>query len=128
MNYKTMLVSILLAGPMQHAWGMDDVNKKAEELRKRIQNTIQEMEQEAQAKADAVSSFQALIGPHSQIIASEPEFAEVREKMPQFHEALEECKKYKIGVGTIAAKTATSLTKDFEIAMQQYQARINNKN
>lgn len=128
MMYKTILIGALLAGSMQEAWGMDDVYKKADELRKRIQNSIQEMEREAQEKIDAVSNFHALIGPHSQLIATEPEFAQVREQMPELNEALKKCEEYKIGVGTVAASTATSLTKEFETAMQQYQARINSKN
>jgi hypothetical protein len=129
MNYKKIIISALLAASIEHAWGMeDDLQQRANKLRDRIQSSIQELQKEYQAKVDAVSKCEALMRPNIQIINIEPEFAEVRIKMLELEKELKESEKYKIGIGTVAANTATSLTKDFEIAMQQYQTRVGNNN
>jgi hypothetical protein len=129
MDYKMMMMMCtLFVGTMQTARGMeDDVQQRADELRKKIQNTVQEMEKEAQAKADAFLNLEALIRPNAQIIATESEFTEVKAEVSAFYQQLKKSKNVGI-IGTAEADKATSLVKKIEIAIQQYQARINSKN
>lgn len=133
MKQKALFILGLLLGSVQNAHAMDTVDKKADDLRKRIQAAIDEMSQrEAQRREDAVLKLRTLVNQNAEIIPKEPEFKAIQLKIDAFYKRIErsnsaeEMKKEETLEMVMAdAREADDLAYELQGAQACYEGRIN---
>ncbi len=124
MNYKTMLLCAVIGASMQNAWGMDELQKRAEEVRKKIIDLRTKIvNEEITQRTSGMLKLEGLVRQNSTIICNEPEFATIRPKLAAFHKTLKESDSADINYEM--ASTATALANEFEAALKEYQENRN---
>jgi hypothetical protein len=126
MSHKIILLCAVIGVSTQNTWGMDELQKRAQELQKKIQKEIVDLyEEEATQRTSGLLKLEGLVRQNSNI-CNEPEFATIRPKLRAFHKTLKESNSADISCEM--ASTATALAKEFEAAVKQYQENKNATN